>query len=207
MSRKGMGNGTGKGYKNIMGSDPRVHSQSSKGIKQPQQVHTFVSDRHLSGADRPNFQKGDIVKNKITGIMGKIITTNPVTIEMIDKDGQKHIRLSEKTDEFWTKQPKDMPKPKPVPRPTFEDSEYDLGTRYDGRKSFYGKAVIKDSADRRTLRSYSTDVAYIDKNTGKAVVNGSYSQTTLRHIKEFLKQNGFKAENSKQIMKDYGKDD
>lgn len=41
MARKGMGYGTGKGYKNIAGSDPKVHSQSSKGIKQPQQIPTL----------------------------------------------------------------------------------------------------------------------------------------------------------------------
>ena len=36
--RKGMGKGTGKGYKNMMGIDPKVHSQSAKGIKQPQSM-------------------------------------------------------------------------------------------------------------------------------------------------------------------------
>lgn len=41
MARKGMGYGTGKGYKNIAGSDPKIHSQSSKGIKQPQQIPTL----------------------------------------------------------------------------------------------------------------------------------------------------------------------
>ena len=34
-------------------------------------------------------------------------------------------------------------------------------------------------------------------------VFGLYSVTTLRHIKEFLKQNGFKAETKAQIAKDY----
>ena len=33
-----MGSGTGKGYKNLAGSDPKIHSQSSKGIKQPERV-------------------------------------------------------------------------------------------------------------------------------------------------------------------------
>jgi len=36
--RKGMGKGKGKGYKNIMGKDPLVHSQSARGMKQPQKV-------------------------------------------------------------------------------------------------------------------------------------------------------------------------
>ena len=80
-------------------------------------------------------------------------------------------------------------------------NEYELNTQYDGRKSFYGKANVIMEGERKTLRSYSTDVAYIQN--GEAVVNGIYSQTTLRHIKEFLKQNGFKAETSSQILKDY----
>ena len=36
-----------------------------------------------------------------------------------------------------------------------------------------------------------------------AEVYGTYSATTLRHIKEFLKQNGFKADSKSQIEKDY----
>ena len=80
-------------------------------------------------------------------------------------------------------------------------NEYELNTQYDGRKSFYGKAGVTENNGKKTLRSYATDVAYIEN--GEAVVNGIYSQTTLRHIKEFLKQNGFKAETSSQILKDY----
>lgn len=83
---------------------------------------------------------------------------------------------------------------------------YDLTPEYDSRKSFYGKARIETfSNGSMYLISYSTTVAVI--SDGKAFVNGVYSQTTLRHIKEFLKQNGFKAENSKQIMADYGASD
>jgi hypothetical protein len=84
--------------------------------------------------------------------------------------------------------------------PTKQD--YELSPQYDRRKSFYGKAEVRSDDGRLTLRSYNTDVAYI--KDGKAVVRGTYPATTLRHIKEFLKQNGFKAETSSQIMKDYG---
>lgn len=78
---------------------------------------------------------------------------------------------------------------------------YKLDTRYDSRASFYGKAVVTVDGERETLTSYNTDVAYIEN--GKAVVNGTYSQTTLRHIKEFLKQNGFDAETKGQIEELY----
>ena len=63
------------------------------------------------------------------------------------------------------------------------------------------KANVRTEGDKTILRSYSTDVAYI-KN-GVAVVNGTYSNTTLRHIKEFLRQNDFKANTSSQILEDY----
>lgn len=79
--------------------------------------------------------------------------------------------------------------------------EQELEIRYDSRKSFYGKANIRAEGNKTILRSYNTDVAYIED--GKAIVNGMYSNTTLRHIKEFLLQNGFKAENWSQIDKDY----
>lgn len=80
---------------------------------------------------------------------------------------------------------------------------YDLSPRFDSRKSFYNKAKVDTGkGDENKLYSYNTLVAEI-KN-GKPVVYGTYSQTTLRHIKDWLKQNGFKAESSKQIMSDYG---
>ena len=81
---------------------------------------------------------------------------------------------------------------------------YDLKTRYDARKSFYGKANVIVDGETKQLRSYTTIVAEITK--GIPIVFGTYSNTTLRHIKEFLLQNGFKAENRKQIEKDYMED-
>lgn len=79
--------------------------------------------------------------------------------------------------------------------------EHELSANYDSRKSFYGKANVRTEDGKIILRSYSTDVAYI--KDGVPVVKGSYSPTTLRHIKEFLKQHGHKADTSKQMLKDY----
>ena len=85
-----------------------------------------------------------------------------------------------------------------------EKPVYGLEPRYDARKSFYGKAHVDtgDKGDKNRLYSYDTLVAEI--KDGKPVVYGTYSQTTLRHIKDWLKQNGFRADTSKQIMADYG---
>lgn len=92
---------------------------------------------------------------------------------------------------------------------------YELSPQWDSRKSFYGKAVIQVNPIDGDLEliSYRTRVAVIHLgefdgdeviDPSYAQVYGTYSVTTLRHIKEFLLQNGFKAENSKQIMADYG---
>ena len=36
--RKGYGKGKGKGYTNLMGNDSKIHSQSARGVKQPQRL-------------------------------------------------------------------------------------------------------------------------------------------------------------------------
>jgi hypothetical protein len=82
--------------------------------------------------------------------------------------------------------------------------ETKLAPKFDSRKDFYGKARVFEEDGKKVLVSYNTRVAEIEN--GKPKVFGLYSSTTTRHIKEFLLQNGFKAESSKQIMQDYGKD-
>lgn len=80
---------------------------------------------------------------------------------------------------------------------------YELEPKYDNAKSFYGKATVTelDALNSILLRSYNTKVAKIKDN--KAIVYGTYSMTTLRHIKEFLRQNGFEVISKKQIEEEY----
>lgn len=80
---------------------------------------------------------------------------------------------------------------------------YFLQPRIDRHKSFYGKAIVTENSAYATLTSYNTDVAIVDKNTNTVKVRGTYSVTTLRHIKEFLTLFGFCAESKKQIEDDY----
>jgi hypothetical protein len=83
------------------------------------------------------------------------------------------------------------------------EREYNLETRYDSRKSFYGKAVVIVKNDgTKQLRSYNTIVAEITPE-GSAEVYGTYSPTTLRHIKEFLKQFGYSADTKAEIEELY----
>ena len=89
-----------------------------------------------------------------------------------------------------------------------EEPTYDLGTDFDSRKSFYGKAKVDVKPDgTQVLYSYGTPVCQIKGGKAtllrKGYLGWNSSQTTLRHVKEFLKQNGFKADSMKQMSSDY----
>lgn len=85
---------------------------------------------------------------------------------------------------------------------------YGLRPEYDTRKSFGGKANVEiDGYGTETLYSYDTPVArYTKDGTVELLPKWDYSQTTLRHVKEFLRQHGLKADSLAQIRKDYLKE-
>lgn len=77
--------------------------------------------------------------------------------------------------------------------------KYDLQARYDARQSFYGKAQVYEMDNgAKVLKSYSTLVAVIEK--GNLFLRGRYSQTTTRHIREFMSQNGFCKQTLKELQ-------
>ena len=81
---------------------------------------------------------------------------------------------------------------------------YDLRPEHDNRKSFYGKVQVDERADgTKVLYSYNTPVAMIKDGKVTLGKNWRFSPTTLRHVKEFLKQNGFEAGTSAEIADKY----
>ena len=81
---------------------------------------------------------------------------------------------------------------------------FELTPKFDSRKSFYGKAIISFDGDRRLLLSYGTPVAFIEPDQPPVMLDGwDSTQTSLRHVKEFLKQNDLKAESLEQMRRDY----
>lgn len=72
---------------------------------------------------------------------------------------------------------------------------------YSNVKSFYGKAKVLRENGVIKLLSYDTVIAEIKDN--KVHINGFYSQTSTRHLKEFLKQYGFKTGTRQQLEKMY----
>lgn len=63
---------------------------------------------------------------------------------------------------------------------------------YDGKKSFYKKAFVKETITGKALYSYDTKVCEISDGTFFFGPLWNCSRTTKRHVKEFLLQNGFK---------------
>jgi len=77
-----------------------------------------------------------------------------------------------------------------------------LEPKFDSAKSFYNKAMTDESNNK--LYSYGTLVAEVVD--GKPVIHNAQSATTVRHIKEFLRQKGFEDEVIIQAIKDFKKE-
>jgi hypothetical protein len=84
-----------------------------------------------------------------------------------------------------------------------EEPVYDMIPQHDARKSFYSKARVDDNGNEKTLYSYNTPVAKIVDGNVSLLPKWDSSATTLRHVKEFLKQNGFEATTLAQMRSKY----
>lgn len=69
----------------------------------------------------------------------------------------------------------------------------ELKALFDSRKSFYNKATVEIVGNNRTLISYETEICtiYGDNEIELLCSTDNLTQTTLRHLREFLKQNQF----------------
>ena len=81
----------------------------------------------------------------------------------------------------------------------------ELKSIHNRQKSFYRKAFVLRTGGKVMLHSYNTLVATItaQDNVFLHISKDEITATTLKHLKEFLLQENFKAENKKQIYKDY----
>lgn len=79
----------------------------------------------------------------------------------------------------------------------------ELSPVYDGRKSFYGKARILTDGNSMTLLSYGTPILKIEGDVYTLFFRDEdLSNTTMRHLREFLRQAGlsYAADKSKAEM-------
>jgi len=71
VNRKGMGKGKGKGYKNLQGRDPKIHSDSGMGRKQPQKIpniYITAGDRDITVPKRHGLEQKFAKSEKITEV-------------------------------------------------------------------------------------------------------------------------------------------
>ena len=67
----------------------------------------------------------------------------------------------------------------------------ELTPKYEKTQSYYGKAILRYEDDIVTLVSYDTDIIKINSMTSELEAlcePEDLSNTTLRHLREFLKQ-------------------
>lgn len=71
----------------------------------------------------------------------------------------------------------------------------------NGRKSFYGKAVVVQEEGTTKLKSYNTTVcSIVDSNV---ILNSAwtYSNTTVTHVCTFLRRFGFNVNSKSDVQK------
>jgi len=160
---------------------------------------------------RESYEEVDEIEDITTGelfrVFGGGFNTRDALVTVEDAEGKrKRIDIGDVINGYrWHKDGE------VIHEPVLEESKkelkeapmYDL-VPTDGRASFYGKAkVIKDD-DSKDEKLYSYNTLVAELKDGKPIVYDTYSATTLRHIKAWLTQHGFKADSAKQIMQDYG---
>lgn len=68
----------------------------------------------------------------------------------------------------------------------------------NGRKSFYGKAIVTENNGEKVLTSYETEVAKIDNKGQFIKLWDDYSTTTMNHINAFRMMNNLDVITKKQ---------
>lgn len=82
-------------------------------------------------------------------------------------------------------------------------SESALEPQFAGRKSFYGKADVREENGWKILKSYSTDIVKAKDGQFEMITNDidDLTQTTLRHVREFLQQEGITPPTKSELVK------
>ena len=76
-----------------------------------------------------------------------------------------------------------------ITKEVLKEDSYKLDPRFDRANSFYGKATIDDNGDEITLISYNTPIVKVSNGNFEFLCGeDDLTQTTMRHIRDFLKQ-------------------
>jgi hypothetical protein len=181
----------------------------------PYEVQKYMDAGYVNYRDIEDILESNMSGNGIT--YGEIECSGDyVNIYDLDVDSYEEVqRWNMWEDDYWSYEISDWEAEYGDPDEEEEEDEldesktlkespvYDMTPQYDARQSFYGKARVEDNGNEKTLYSYNTPVAKIADGKVELLPKWDWSQTTLRHVKEFLRQNGFEANSLAQMRKDY----
>ena len=185
-------------------TDSGVTVNTSEGVTDVDvnKVEEVTAEVETDIVSTPEDEKNMITGDEMMNILDKGIDVN--TGEVQDESLKEANHVCEKCGKEVCECDKQELKEEPV---------YNLDTRYDSRDSFYGKAKVDIRDDgSQILYSYSTPVCYISKDGEVKLLRKGYlgwfsSPTTLRHVKEFLKQNGKEVGTKNELNKMYSTED
>lgn len=74
---------------------------------------------------------------------------------------------------------------------------YALEPKYINQGTFSGKAIVVEEGNEVYLNSYETLVCTVNGDQFKFTYYSDYSQTTIKHVNEFLRQQGILPEDER----------
>lgn len=186
-----------QGYKVLHTGNGKITMAKPKAIKESKETlpSSFCVDTEV--IEWVDLSDEDEVKDAVIDLMIETYGVEPISFDVdVNDDYVDVINIK------WGVTESEKIKGSTVKSNALTESPYYLDTKYDSRKSFYNKASVSD--DTNDLYSYGVHVMTIKDGKPRIVCReDQLSQTTLRHIKEFLKQKGFPAISKQQIIKDY----
>jgi len=102
MARKGMGKGTGKGYKNLVGVDSRIHSQSSMGIKQPQRINPLLLNRSSLDPRKSSFFIKEALKGTVNLKPNQQKHIEDLLLSLPQEERKAYLRIKKRLDNVTT---------------------------------------------------------------------------------------------------------
>lgn len=94
MKRKGLGKNKGRGYRNLISKDKQVHSDSAKGMKQPQNINYIPYRKKTQKNQVPDFINNEVLTENQVLLLRRRLNDGKITISEIFGEDEKCFRLT-----------------------------------------------------------------------------------------------------------------
>lgn len=217
-----------KGIVSVSGDSVSVNTEDASVVADSSNISVDVSKSAVDAISEPQVDEIAPVESEVAPeevVSGELVTSDTAGVPEIDSqdtfvsdEESADVEISDEVKEESLEEKHVCEKcGKEVcecdKRELKEEPVVNLDTRYDNANSFYGKAKVDIRDDgSQILYSYNTPVCVITKDGEVKLLRKGYlgwfsSPTTLRHVKEFLKQNGKEVGTKAQLYKMYSTED